>query len=862
MAQPLLLPTTRLRPPCRKRGLLPRPRLEDSAADLLEHDLTILQTPPGYGKTTLAAAWFESLATQGINVAWLTLDRGEDTPLRLLHCLAAALEAAAPAPVVSLPAFNAGKNRPDLSSADLATLLINDLHRHAEPLLMVLDDVQQVEAALLDEALRPLLRHAPPQLHLLLISRHALAASLLSQARSQPVRILDIDELRFTPHETQALLERAGRTPTTHELISLQNTTAGWIAALRASLLAGRGDAPRGETASLARRMGGIFDEMLAGLAGPVRDRLLPLGLLESFDEALLAHCQNHEADALIDTLEQRQTFIAAQAPEGDGFRFSLHPLFREHLTRLLERADPERARLFRRQAAAWLAAQGHWSPAITLALAAGEAAQAQEWLQRCARDLVEQGEFLVLLQWYRQLKTPPAGFPPPTRLALAWAAALAMQHDEASRLLESLADDDAANSWECRALRATLLALDDQPEAGARLAGTCLRQPDGHPWILNVLINVQRYACLQASQWQALYGLPPLQSHPLSSTCYTFNRLYQNCMEALADIQQANLSGAAARLENTFAELAQSEAVIPVLRAFPAAFLARIRLLQGRAGEAVPLLADCLPFVRLGGFLDFIVTAQGSSAALLRQQGQLAQARQRVDEIEAMAHHRQWPRLLALALLERGRISLRELKFEEARACIARLRQLNREHPRALGPDSVAQAHMLAALEFASATGEYPPTLIADAEQLAADLGAAQLRLPQMELHLTMIELLRREGRMDEAERKSGTWREIARQTGALALLGASSTTAEVLPRSTSPRIDPRRALTVKERLVLQCVARGQSNKVIAKAMGVTPETIKTHLKNIYSKLDVHSRAQAAAFITSGTDGSARSQV
>jgi LuxR family maltose regulon positive regulatory protein len=51
---------------------------------------------------------------------------------------------------------------------------------------------------------------------------------------------------------------------------------------------------------------------------------------------------------------------------------------------------------------------------------------------------------------------------------------------------------------------------------------------------------------------------------------------------------------------------------------------------------------------------------------------------------------------------------------------------------------------------------------------------------------------------------------------------------------------------LSAREVEILDYVARGLSNKEIARALRVAPETIKWHLKNIFEKLNVTSRIQA----------------
>ena len=54
------------------------------------------------------------------------------------------------------------------------------------------------------------------------------------------------------------------------------------------------------------------------------------------------------------------------------------------------------------------------------------------------------------------------------------------------------------------------------------------------------------------------------------------------------------------------------------------------------------------------------------------------------------------------------------------------------------------------------------------------------------------------------------------------------------------------REELTARERAIIEFIAKGRSNKEIARELGVAPETIKTHLKRIFQKLSAESRAQA----------------
>lgn len=58
----------------------------------------------------------------------------------------------------------------------------------------------------------------------------------------------------------------------------------------------------------------------------------------------------------------------------------------------------------------------------------------------------------------------------------------------------------------------------------------------------------------------------------------------------------------------------------------------------------------------------------------------------------------------------------------------------------------------------------------------------------------------------------------------------------------------DRRPELTPREREILNCVARGMIDLEIAKALGISRNTVRNHMSNILEKLDVHSRWHAVA--------------
>ena len=76
MPSPLV--RTKLYVPQVRRGLVPRPRLADRLGRQARSPrLTLVSAPPGFGKTTLLAAWAEAATAAGRPVAWVSLEESE-----------------------------------------------------------------------------------------------------------------------------------------------------------------------------------------------------------------------------------------------------------------------------------------------------------------------------------------------------------------------------------------------------------------------------------------------------------------------------------------------------------------------------------------------------------------------------------------------------------------------------------------------------------------------------------------------------------------------------------------------------------------------------------------------------------------
>ena len=204
---------------------VPRSRLH---ALLAPDRPALVCAPAGYGKTSLVAAWAEGA---GRPCGWVALDEGDNDPHRLLGYLIAALRAVAPGFGEHLEALLALPRPPALER--LLEQWAHDVAGVAAPGTVVLDDVHRLARP---EALRlvhALLEHAPPALHVVLVSRSDPAlplGRLRAHGRLSEVRASD---LRFTPAEAEALLAHVADGLGAEDAARLEARTEGWAAGLR-----------------------------------------------------------------------------------------------------------------------------------------------------------------------------------------------------------------------------------------------------------------------------------------------------------------------------------------------------------------------------------------------------------------------------------------------------------------------------------------------------------------------------------------------------------------------------------------------------------------------------------------------------
>ncbi|MBP1694657.1 MAG: LuxR family transcriptional regulator, partial [Chloroflexi bacterium] len=251
MSAPIL--ATKLYIPPLRPKIVPRPRLIERLNTGLTAGsrLTLISAAAGFGKTTLVSEW---LAGCERPVAWLSLDEGDNDPIRFLVYLAAAL-GTLPLSASERTAANVGAGilaalqSPQPPPTELLlTTLLNEVAAIPDHFILVLDDYHLIDSqpvdvsTSVDDALTFLVEHLPPQIHLVIATREdpQLPLSRL-RARGQLTELRAAD-LRFTPAEAAEFLNQImGLNLSAEDSSALETRTEGWIAGLQLAALSMQG---------------------------------------------------------------------------------------------------------------------------------------------------------------------------------------------------------------------------------------------------------------------------------------------------------------------------------------------------------------------------------------------------------------------------------------------------------------------------------------------------------------------------------------------------------------------------------------------------------------------------------------------
>lgn len=889
MVTPLL--TTKLCVPPTRPALVSRPQLIERLNAGLRQKLILVAAPAGFGKTTLLSAW---LSHCNVPVAWFSVDEDDNDPIRFLAYLSAALASLdGTAEGSPLEAWDIAAPDPEIA----LTTLINRLNVLFSDCILVLDDYHLITAQPVHDMLTFLLNNLPRTMHLVIASRADPPLPVARLRGGGQLTELRQADLRFTVDEAAEFLQHVtGLSLAADDAVALNTRAEGWVAGLQMAAISMQG---REDVAGFIRALSGsnryildyLVEEVIERQPHDIQTFLCQTAILDRLSGALCDAVLYQEppehptprGQAILEYLERANLFIVPLDDRREWYRY--HRLFGDLLRQRLRRTAPEQVQSLHRRAATWYESQGDVPEAIAHAFAAEDFAWAAALVAQVAETTLLRGEIVTLLNWVQQLPDDTVRATPSLCVFRAWAMLLS---GHSLSLIEAHLHDAEAYSdlipGQIAALRAMLAIYQMQLPRAIALAHQALEQlPEESVLLRNLAIWI-------VSTTDTLVGITPSGDHALDLMAQQ-GLASGNVLVAMMSLNQlAEFHARHGRLHQAWNlyQKALNCAVDAQGRRMPIAgtvlvglgdlacewhdYDAALRYFQ----EGIVLIEQWNEVGALEAYLglSYLYWLQGdvdATQAAIEQARQLAvkfditeyddwvvaimQARVWIalGNLDAVQH---WAEARGLYALPTDALSPEKDMLPENRlrkyelAALARLYIAQGDPAAALTvlasilpvaqrqqrPALLIEIHLLEALAF-EAQGQRAQALAVLEEALALAEPEGYTRA-FLSVGQAPVPLLR------EAVRRGLHAAYAARLLAFLA--PAAQDTA--LPAPPSPGGALFEPLTEREREVLHLLASALSTDEIAQTLYLSVHTVRSHLKSLYSKLDVHSRYEAVA--------------
>lgn len=902
-----ILPTKLYRPSPHP-NLVSRPRLINHLQAGSAHKLTLISAPAGYGKSSLLSAW---VPHSEIPIAWLSLDTGDNDPVRFWLHFVAALQTISILEKYQVVDIQSGMSpiSPMPESKSLLGGLITKIAAIPERFVLILDDFHTITESQIQGGLFYLLESLPSSLsgmRLIISSRFDPPWPLARLRVHGELSEIRARDLRFTQEEAALFLNDVmSLVLSPEDVAALESRTEGWIAGLQMAALSMRDRDDKTAfiqafTGSHRYVMDYLMEEVLEQESPEIKGFLLKTSVLERMNSELCDAVINEPAytisgqkidhrslvagnsQAILESLEQKNLFLIPLDDHRNWYRY--HHLFADLLQHRLRQDSLERFHSLHHKAARWFLKQGQIPNAIDHALAANDMEMAAEIIEENALTFFGDNTLVSVIKFLNNFPTEMIESRPWLSLTKAWALAYLGDSSSARELLEraehGINQGESANEnkriqGHIAAIKCYLSLLDAEYSLSAEYGLTALQNLEDRDYQTHTLTASTVAAALRwdgklIEAREVLVEVIELANKHRDD--YTTVRLL--CTLALIDMNQAKFKDAIVTLEKAV-QIAQVQDKMGEKQVVPFAGQVFIRLgdvytWMNRTDLALENLLKGIELAEKWGQASTLWEGYRCLTHLLYTQGDLD------------GSQKAWDRALKYAKQMSSKMADEETETFQAQIWLdegnvdAVEKWLDEENIRVISEEihfsQVEKYELLVEVLLARGKAEDALMVLSKTLELAEQAGAdskviteqlfCSLAHQQLGQETESFQALSRAIALGEdsgmtsvfirlCKPLSGMLRRILTRGVAVhfiaeILTGIEKEEGSINQTSNLPAHHLVDSLSEREMEVLLLLVTDLTAPEIADDLVVSVSTVRSHIKSIYRKLDVHSRYEA----------------
>lgn len=391
---------TKLHKPSDNKKLIERKELYSLLNNGLESKLILISAPAGFGKTTLVSNWLNTTKAQ---TAWFSIDKGDNDPVEFISYVISSIQTIkGDFGKEILKIIQSGAPPTPIA---IINLVINEILTLNTDFVLIFDDYHSISNEEVNQMVNHLLEYLPQNIRLIVISRSDPNLSLAKLRSQQQLCEIRAKDLSFSVQNINILFNKALNIALTpHEIEILKDKTEGWIAGLQlvALSLQTQKDSSkfiesfRGDNRFI---MDYLIEEALNNQTKEYKEFLLCTSILNQFNSALcnwLLEISNSQD--IIEKLENDNMFIVSLDDERNWYRY--HHLFADLLKQKLLQNNQDRVVSLHKKAKVWFEQNNMVDFAIEHALQIKDYEEAISLIGKIAEKLWEQGHHAQIKEY------------------------------------------------------------------------------------------------------------------------------------------------------------------------------------------------------------------------------------------------------------------------------------------------------------------------------------------------------------------------------------------------------------------------------------------------------------------------------